>query len=126
MKFYNRWKIWFKPIISYLRTFPFSSSIIRWLKNSPQQTINEITVEDIVLPSKKSYIEWVFDLTQNKTFRFQNSSDIMQPNLEALAKIADCRNTTSSGKQSEKFEHARFFVQCTECYDATKREMFLF
>ena len=108
MKFYNRWKIWFKPIISYLRIFPFSSSIIRWLKNSPQQTINEITVEDFVLPSKKSYIEWVFDLTQNKIFRFQKSFNILHLNLGALAVFADFRCSTSSGKQSQIFQHALF------------------
>ena len=56
----------------------------------------------------KSDLESGFDLTQNKVFLFQKSSDIWQPNLGAIASIAECRNTTSSGKQSENFEHARF------------------
>ena len=46
-------EIWNKPIISYLRIFPFNSTTIHWFKKSPQQTIIEITGKDNVLPSKK-------------------------------------------------------------------------
>ena len=56
----------------------------------------------------KSYLEWGFDLTQNKVYLFQKSSDLWQLNWGAIALIAECRNTTSSGKQSGKFEPARF------------------
>ena len=48
------------------------------------------------------------DLTQMKSYRLQKSSDIWQLNLGASALFADFINTTSSGKQSEKFEQAPF------------------